>query len=252
VTYAVRNGTATGCALSGASLSTTSAGTCLVTAIMAGNANYAPVSSAETTVTLAPAGQAALSVTPTSGSYLSPLSLSTTGGTTGGPVTYAVRNGTATGCAMSGASLSSTSAGTCLVTATMAGNTNYAPVSSAETTVTLAPYTVSGVLQPINPDGSSIFKAARPIQVKFAATGPTGAPVTNLTASLSYTKLTNSIEGTYVEADTNVAATTGFSYNQGTGEYVYNWSTKGLSPGTYRILVTIQGGPTITATLSLR
>ena len=191
-------------------------------------------------------------MTSTSGSYLTPLSLSTTGGTTNGAVTYTVRSGTATGCAVSGSSLSSTSAGTCLVTATMPGNANYVPVSSAETTVTLAPYKVSGILQPINPDGSSIFKAGRPIQVAFAATGPNGAPVPNLTASLSYTKLSNSIAGTYVEADTNVAATTGFSYNQGTGQYVYNWSTKGLSPGTYRILVTIEGGPTITATLSLR
>lgn len=71
-------------------------------------------------------------------------------------------------------------------------------------------YTVSGVLQPINADGTSIFKAGRTIPVKFTATGPVGASVTDLAASLAVTMLDDSVEGTYVEADSNVAASTGF------------------------------------------
>ena len=113
-------------------------------------------------------------------------------------------------------------------------------------------YAVSGVLQPINSDGSSVFNAGRTIPVKFTAADSTGASVENLTASLSVTKLTDTVEGTYVEADTNVAATTGFRYDSATGQYIYNWSTKGLDPGTYRIRVDIDNGPTITADLSLR
>lgn len=113
-------------------------------------------------------------------------------------------------------------------------------------------YTVSQVLQPINADGSSIFKAGRTVPVKFTATDAAGAPVTDLTASLSVTMLTNSVEGTYVEAETNVAASTGFRYDDAAGQYIFNWSTQGLAGGTYRILVTITNGPTITADLSLR
>jgi hypothetical protein len=113
-------------------------------------------------------------------------------------------------------------------------------------------YTVSGVLQPINPDGSSIFKAGRTIPVKFTATDSAGAPVPDLTASLSVTTLTNNVEGTYVEADTNVAASSGFRYDSTSGQYIFNWSTAGLATGTYRILVTIPNGPSMSANLSLR
>lgn len=113
-------------------------------------------------------------------------------------------------------------------------------------------YTVSGALQPINPDGSSVFKAGRTIPVKFTAADSTGTSVANLTASLSVTKLADSVEGTYVEADTNVASSTGFRYDSATGQYIYNWSTNGLDPGTYRIRVTIENGPAFTADLSLR
>ena len=87
------------------------------------------------------ATQAALTVTSTAGTYPTPLPLTTSGGSTGGPVTYTATNGTATGCSVSGGApytLSSTSAGSCTVTATMAGNATYEPVSSAPTPVTFA------------------------------------------------------------------------------------------------------------------
>ena len=139
VTYAVVNGTATGCANSLGSLTSTSAGTCLVTATKAADSNYNAAFSAQTTVTLAAVNQATLSVTSTSGTYKTVLTLTTSGGSGTGAVTYAVVNGTATGCANSLGSLTSTSAGTCLVTATKAADANYNPASSAQTTVTLAP-----------------------------------------------------------------------------------------------------------------
>lgn len=113
-------------------------------------------------------------------------------------------------------------------------------------------YTVSGVLQPINADGSSVFKVGSTIPVKFTATDTNGAPVTNLSATLTQTLLTSTIEGTYMEADTNVAATSGFRYDPTSGQYIFNWSTKGLAPGTYRIRISITNGPDLTADLSLR
>ena len=80
--------------------------------------------------------QAALTVTRVSGTVGTPLTLATSGGSGTGTVSYAVANGTATGCAVSGSSLSASTAGTCLVTATKAGDTTYVPSSSVATTVT--------------------------------------------------------------------------------------------------------------------
>lgn len=62
------------------------------------------------------------------------ISLQVNGGTTKGAVTYEIRSGP---CAISGSELSSASAGTCVVVATMAGNDDYLAVSSEETSVSV-------------------------------------------------------------------------------------------------------------------
>jgi len=80
--------------------------------------------------------QAALAVTSVTGTVGTPLTLTTSGGSGTGAVTYTVSSGTASGCAISGSALSATSAGTCSVTATKAGDATYVPASSAATNVT--------------------------------------------------------------------------------------------------------------------
>jgi len=64
------------------------------------------------------------------------LTLSTTGGSGSGAVSYAATNGTATGCSVSGTTLTITTAGTCLVTATRASDGTYLPEMSNVTMVT--------------------------------------------------------------------------------------------------------------------
>jgi len=88
----------------------------------------------------------------------------------------------------------------------------------------------------VNADGTSIFKAGSTVPVKFALTGAS-APVTTATARLSLAKISNGIEGTVVEATSNVAATTGNLFRYDGGQYIYNWSTKGLTPGTYSVKI---------------
>jgi flagellar basal body rod protein FlgG len=132
VTYVV---TGTGCSITSGALSKSSAGDCSVTATMAGNGNYEPVSSLATTVSFGQATQSALTVTSTSGTYGSALTLTTSGGTTNGSVTYVA---TGTGCSITSGALSKSAAGDCAVTATMAGNSDYNAVSSSATTVTFA------------------------------------------------------------------------------------------------------------------
>jgi hypothetical protein len=82
--------------------------------------------------------QAALSITSTSGHVGTALHLVTSGGSGGGLVSFSVVNGTATGCALTGGSLSAQSAGTCVVTATKAADSNFDAVSSDATAIAMA------------------------------------------------------------------------------------------------------------------
>ena len=138
LSYSAVDGTASGCSVSAGVLSVSSAGTCLVTATQAGDANYNSTSSPQTTVTFAQADQAALSVTSTSGTYGTGLTLTTSGGSGTGAVSYSVVDGTASGCSVTAGVLSVSSAGTCLVTSTKAGDGNYNSASSPQTTITFA------------------------------------------------------------------------------------------------------------------
>jgi HYR domain len=118
--------------------------------------------------------------------------------------------------------------------------------------VTVA-YAWSGIRQPINADGSSIFKAGSTVPVKFALSGPSAA-ITDAAARLTFTKLTSGIEGTVVEAITNVTATSGnlFRYDPTDQQYIFNWSTKGLSSGTYVLKIDLGDGITHAIHLSLK
>ena len=85
--------------------------------------------------------QAALTITSTRGQHGHWLLLKVAGGSDHGPVTYTVKNGSAHGCALSKKApfeVTAASRGTCVVTATMAGNSIYAPVTSKPTAVSFS------------------------------------------------------------------------------------------------------------------
>jgi hypothetical protein len=73
-------------------------------------------------------------------------------------------------------------------------------------------------------------------------------------ASLAYTRVSAGVPGTVNEAAASSAATTGnqFRYDAGSGQYVCNWSTKGLSAGTYQLQINLGDGVTHTATVGLK
>src|SRR5205814_7293490 len=129
----------TACSVSGTTLSITSGtGTCSVTASKAGDANYNPVSSPATPVSISKPFQTALTVNvPNPGVYGQTYPLTTSGGSGDGAVTYSV-SGTA--CVLLNATtLQITSGtGTCSVTATKAGDVNYVAATSPVTPVTIA------------------------------------------------------------------------------------------------------------------
>src|SRR5204863_409520 len=93
------HGISTGCSVAGTTLSVSDvSGTCSITATMAGNNNYNPVTSAALVVGLSKANQAALVAiaTPNPVTFGTAAALSTTGGTTAGTLTFSA--GLSTGC----------------------------------------------------------------------------------------------------------------------------------------------------------
>lgn len=111
-------------------------------------------------------------------------------------------------------------------------------------------YAWSGVLQPINggattnrADDTSIFNEGRTVPVKFKLIS-VSAGVTNAKATLEVTRLSDAISGDVPENPIEVTPTMGneFRYDDESDQYIYNWSTKGLEPGTYRLTIDLGDG----------
>lgn len=128
-----------------------------------------------------------------------------------------------------------------------AGNTSHA------TFVVTVAYSWSGVLQPVNQDGSSVFKLGSTVPVKFRLTGPSGG-IGDATARIYVAKIDNNVLGMEVEASSSTPANTGslFRYDPVDDLYIYNYGTKTLTAGTYRIRIDLGDGQTRTAQFSLR
>ena len=111
----------------------------------------------------------------------------------------------------------------------------------------------SNVLQPINADGSSIFKLGSTVPVKFQLTGAS-AGITNLTARLYLQRVGAGSTGTVLEAISTSNATTGnlFRYDNTAGHYIFNLGTKTLSAGTYQLRIDLGDGAPRTVNITLR
>lgn len=130
------------CTVSGTALTLSSAGTCTVKADQAGNTTYSAATTVSKDITVSPAvtkvAQSTLVAvaTPASVAPSGSSTLSSTGGSGSGLVTFAVTTGT---CTISGTTLTAPStAGSCTVTATKATDTTYLVANSAPASVTIA------------------------------------------------------------------------------------------------------------------
>ncbi|RJP21650.1 MAG: hypothetical protein C4520_09435, partial [Candidatus Abyssobacteria bacterium SURF_5] len=116
-------------------------------------------------------------------------------------------------------------------------------------------YEYSGILQPINTDDSSVFPIGKCIPIRFALNCSGSTPVGTATATLSVTKISDTITGTVPETETIPPglADTGnvFRYNAVEQWYEYNWLSKGLTEGTYRIVISVDDGTVREALFSL-
>ena len=142
VTYAVTSAGSANCTLtgSGSTVTASTAGTCTVTATKAGDTTYASTSSSATTITFAYATPAPITLTSTSGVVGTALTLSYSGGSGSGTISYAVDSAGSANCSLTGggSTLSATAAGTCTVEVDQAHDLTYSANSSGATTVTFA------------------------------------------------------------------------------------------------------------------
>ncbi len=128
---------------------------------------------------------------------------------------------------------------------------NYNVVSN-DGTLTIT-YSWSNVLQPINLNGSSIFKLGSTVPVKFKLTNQS-AGYANATAKLYTAKVSSGIAGQELEATSTAAADSGntFRYDATNDQYIFNLGTKSLSEGTFRLRIDLGDGTTNTVDISLK
>lgn len=133
VTFSVLSGPGT---LNGSTLTVTGAGTVVVAANQSGNTNYLAAAQVTQSITVNLAQQTINFTPPASPVVLgvSPIALVATGGASGNPVTFTVLSGPAT---VSGSTLTVTAAGTVVVAANQAGNTNFAAASQVTHSITV-------------------------------------------------------------------------------------------------------------------
>ena len=119
------------------------------------------------------------------------------------------------------------------------------------TTTSFSPFAIathhvfswSGVLRPVNVDGSSVFKQGSTIPVKFSLTGA-DAGIANLTAKL-YLSQSDAVDPIAAnEAVSTSAADSGntFRYDASAQQYIFNLSTRSLSQGTWRLRIDLGDG----------
>lgn len=125
--------------------------------------------------------------------------------------------------------------------------------ATTRTCTTAVRYMFSGLVQPVNPDGSSIFKLGSTIPLKFTLTDSASAPVNDAVARVYLANVSSNVDGTYLEAVSTSAADTGNQFRQGTpGSYIFNLSSKGLSSGTWSVKATLDDGSEYKTLISLR
>ncbi len=106
-------------------------------------------------------------------------------------------------------------------------------------------YLFIGFEQPINADGSSIFKGGT-VPVKIRISDANGAPVTDANAYVFFTVKTGAVVGDTQEAISQSAASTGnqMRYDPLENHYVFQWDITGaaITNGTYLLWVDLGDG----------
>jgi hypothetical protein len=104
-------------------------------------------------------------------------------------------------------------------------------------------YLFIGFEQPINADGSSIFKGGA-IPVKIRLSDSNGTPVTDAEAHVFFSQNTSAIVGDEAEPIANTNGDSGnlMRYDPVADQYIFNWDLKTVDNGTYKVWIELGEG----------
>jgi hypothetical protein len=142
VTFSLGAGTTNdACTVAGTTVSFAHAGTCVVAADQAGNADYNAASQKTQSITVSKTSQQITftSAPPASGAIGGSYTVAATGGSSGNSVSFSVGDGTTnSACTVAGSTVSFAHAGTCVVAADQAGNGDFAAAQQQTQSIPVA------------------------------------------------------------------------------------------------------------------
>ena len=178
----------TGCSLSGALVTFTGTGTCVVDADQSGSTTYAPAPTVPVSTTVSLVPQTITFTGPAAGSVGGSYTAAATA-TSGLPVSFSLDT-SSTGCSLSGVLVTFTGAGTCVVDAGQSGSTTYAPAPTVpvSTTISVLAQTITFLHLANQIYGSAPFAvsatATSGLPVGFASLTPGVCGVSGTTVSI--------------------------------------------------------------------
>lgn len=182
ITYTIDPSTSASCQISVRTVTILQAGTCTINANQLGNSSFNAASQVQQSFTIARANQSVFTLTSISGTFLTNVQLSTSGGSDTGTVSFSVSAAGSANCSLiNSESLTSTSAGTCQVVATKLGTTNYfAAYDTRTVTISKAPLTLTT-------SASASLKYGSTATATYSSSRSLGiGSVPNLTGTLSF------------------------------------------------------------------
>jgi serine/threonine protein kinase len=157
VVFSVDPGSGPGvCTVSGASVTYTGTGSCVVDANQAGNGRYTSAPQVQRMIRVNPIPQSISFTAPARGEQHGSAHLSATGGGSGNPVVFSA--GGPGVCAVSGSTVTYTAAGNCVIDANQAGNARYADAPQVQRTIKVSKLPQSIIF--LAPPSGTIFSSA--------------------------------------------------------------------------------------------
>ena len=234
----------------------TDAGIASASASFAGDANHT-ASSGSTTFTIAKADQTITPSTVSDAGYVIGSTATLDASASSGlPVTYSASGP----CSLSDNTLTFTGAGTCALTTSQAGDTNFnaAPDVVQNLNVT---FVFNGFLQPISGTAhtinttTSVFKGGSTVPVKFQLMDANGnvvqassAPMFWVSASLGFL----SSDATPLAYSDTPTSGNLFKFDSASGRYIYNWSTKNVASGNWYEIMAFADGQVFWTIIGLK
>jgi hypothetical protein len=245
---------------SGGSFSSTGAGACTVQADGAATTNFFAASAQQIVVIgkTTPTVSFGTAPSPTVLGANVTVSASTTN-TDSSTLAYSVVSGP---CALtSGATFTTSAVGTCVVRATGAETANFLGASNTQSIA--IKYSLAAcmgdvghqILQPINVDGSSVFKAKATVPAKFRVCDTNGTSIgtPGVISSFVLASIDNTATSSVNEDVVSTNTDTAFRWDPTAMQWIFNINTKNLSANKkYTYLITLNDGSSIPFAFSLK